>query len=71
MCWGGIILFIEIGKGLRILSAAAVLAAVSAGVGWAQDTEKPNILVIWGDDFRAPHLLPFLRDREIRSAFPF
>ncbi|MBB95869.1 MAG: arylsulfatase [Rhodobacteraceae bacterium] len=35
--------------GIRILSAAA-LAALTAGAALAQDAEKPNILVIWGDD---------------------
>ncbi|MGR3804299.1 arylsulfatase [Marinibacterium profundimaris] len=38
-----------------------MLAAVSAGVGWAQDTEKPNILVIWGDDVGQSNISAYTR----------
>ena len=37
------------GKGITILSAFAIAGITSVGVAQAQ-TQKPNILVIWGDD---------------------
>jgi arylsulfatase len=45
---------------MRNLIALAMLAGVaSTGVGWAQDapqTDKPNILVIFGDDIGQTNL---------------
>ncbi len=35
---------------LRIMSAAVVVSAVGICGAYAQETDKPNILVIWGDD---------------------
>ncbi|MEM8840676.1 MAG: arylsulfatase, partial [Pseudomonadota bacterium] len=32
------------------LMIGALVAAVTASIGYAQDAAKPNILVIWGDD---------------------
>ena len=39
----------------RALLAAAALAAVASGAQ-AQDSPKPNILVIWGDDIGQTNL---------------
>ena len=36
-------------QGMALLVAAVVLATTPA-TGWTQNAEKPNILVIWGDD---------------------
>jgi hypothetical protein len=36
-------------QGMALLVAAVVLATTPAA-GWTQNAEKPNILVIWGDD---------------------
>jgi arylsulfatase A-like enzyme len=36
-------------QGMALLVAAVVLATTPAA-GWTQEAEKPNILVIWGDD---------------------
>jgi arylsulfatase len=35
---------------VRLVALAGAVAAVLAGAAAAQETEKPNILVIWGDD---------------------
>ena len=35
---------------LKELSSGALMLAFSAGAAMAQETERPNILVIWGDD---------------------
>tara|TARA_Y100000780_G_scaffold232288_1_gene262210 strand:+ start:1634 stop:1795 length:162 start_codon:yes stop_codon:yes gene_type:complete len=37
------------GKLLRSAAVGAVLCAASF-TAWAQDAERPNILIIWGDD---------------------
>ena len=40
----------SIRQGFRHLVLGAALMGLTAGVAAAQDADKPNILVIWGDD---------------------
>ena len=35
---------------LRPMIALAAILALPVGAAWAQEPERPNILVIWGDD---------------------